>query len=51
METVPLSLATYEEVRSHANRYFIVAGHQTIAGESVVMSENGYSIVEKDHVA
>lgn len=51
METVPLSLATYDEVRSYPNRYFIVTGHQTIAGENVVMSENGYSIVEKSHVA
>jgi hypothetical protein len=50
METVALSLATYDEVRSHPNRYFIVTGHQTIAGECVVMSENGYSIVEKSHV-
>lgn len=51
METVALSLATYDEVRSYPNRYFIVTGHQTIAGENVVMSENGYSIVEKSHVA
>jgi len=48
METVALSLPTYEEVRSHPNRFFIVTGHQTIEGEDVVTtSENGYSIVEK----
>lgn len=48
METVALSLMTYEEVRSHPNRFFIVTGHQTIEGEDVVTtSENGYSTVEK----
>lgn len=48
MDTVALSLATYEEVRSYPNRYFIVAGHPTIEGEDVVTtSDNGYSIVEK----
>lgn len=50
METVALSVATYDEVRSHPNWYFIVTGHQTIEGEGVVTtSEIGYSIVEKGH--
>jgi hypothetical protein len=50
MDTVALPLMTYEKVRSHPNRYFIVTGHQTIEGEDVVTtSENGYSIVEKSN--
>jgi hypothetical protein len=48
---VALTLTAYEEVRSHPHRFFIVAGHQTIAGEDVLSTtEDGYSIVEKsDH--
>jgi hypothetical protein len=49
MDTVALSLRTYEEVRSHPNRFFIVAGHETIAGEDVLSTTDGYSIVEKGH--
>ena len=45
--TVSLTLPAYEEVRSHPNRFFIVTGHQTVAGEDVVSTEDGYLIVEK----
>jgi hypothetical protein len=52
LDTVTISLTTYEEVRSHPSRYFIVTGHETIEGEDVVStSEDGYSIVEKDNDA
>jgi hypothetical protein len=49
MDTVSLTLPAYAEVRSHPNRFFIVTGHQRVAGEDVVSRrEDGYSIVDKN---
>ena len=47
MGAVSLTLSTYEDVRSHQNRFVIVTGHPMIPGEKVVAEGDGYSIVEK----
>lgn len=48
-EAVMLSIAEYEEVRTHPRRFVLVAGHED--GESVheriVEAEGGYAVVEK----
>ena len=52
-ETVMLSLDDYEAVRAHADRFFLVAGHEN-AGEPeerVLEAEQGYAVVEKIGVA
>jgi hypothetical protein len=48
-ETVMLSLADYEAVRAHAERFFLVAGHEDpeAAHERVLEAEQGYAVVEK----
>jgi hypothetical protein len=48
-ETVMLSLADYEAVRAHANRFFLVAGHEDAeaAHELILEAEQGYAVVEK----
>ena len=44
-----LSLADYEDVRGHADRFFLVAGHEDAEGahERILDAEQGYAIVEK----
>jgi hypothetical protein len=48
-EIVMLSLADYEAVRAHANRFFLVAGHEDpeAAHERILEAEQGYAVVEK----
>jgi hypothetical protein len=48
-ETVMLSLADYEAVRAHSDRFFLVSGHEA-AGETrerVLETADGYAVVEK----
>jgi hypothetical protein len=48
-ETVMLTLVDYEAVRAHADRFFLIAGHED-AGESqerILEADEGYMIVEK----
>jgi hypothetical protein len=48
-ETVMLSLADYEAVRAHADRFFLIAGHEAAeeTQERILEAEAGYAIVEK----
>ena len=48
-EIVMLSLEEYERVRSHANRFLLVAGHEDdeATHERIIEAERGYAIVEK----
>jgi hypothetical protein len=48
-ETVMLSLADYEAVRAHADRFFLVAGHEDAeeTRERILEAEQGYAVVEK----
>ena len=48
-ETVMLSLADYEAVRAHANRFFLAAGHEDAeeSQERILEAEQGYAVVEK----
>ena len=47
-ESVPLTHAEYEEVRSHPARFFVASGHEDLsAGEVVVEDLGRYTIVEK----
>lgn len=51
-ETVMLSLVDYEAVRAHADRFFLIAGHD--AGESherILEATQGYAVVEKTGTA
>ena len=52
-ETVMLSLADYEAVRAHADRFFLVAGHEAAAEtqERIVEGGDGYAVVEKTGTA
>ena len=52
-ETVMLSLDEYQQVRAHANRFLLVAGHEDPdpTHERVVLAGNGYDIVEMIGVA
>ncbi len=52
-EIVMLSLADYDAVRAHANRFFLVAGHEDAeaAHERILEAEQGYAVVEKVGVA
>lgn len=44
---ITLSLATYEEVRAHPERFFIAPGHEIPDVEDVVERRTGYWVVEK----
>jgi hypothetical protein len=47
-ESVPLTHAEYEAVRSHPARFFVASGHEDLtAGEVVVEELSRYTIVEK----
>lgn len=48
-ETVMLSLSDYEAVRAHANRFFLLAGHEDAeeTKERILEAEQGYAVVEK----
>jgi hypothetical protein len=48
-ETVMLSLGDYEAVRAHADRFFLIAGHEA-SGETqerILENADGYAVVEK----
>ena len=47
MDRVELTLREYEEVRSHATRFFIVPGHEVTAVERVVEQNPRFAVVEK----
>jgi hypothetical protein len=52
-ETVMLSLADYEAVRAHPDRFFLIAGHEA-AGETqerILEGADGYAVVEKIETA
>jgi hypothetical protein len=52
-ESVMLTLADYEAVRAHADRFFLIAGHEA-AGETrerILEAADGYSVVEKIGIA
>ena len=46
-----LSLADYEEIRSHPSRFVVVPGHELSEHELVVAAQNGYLVVEKQGLA
>lgn len=48
-ELVMLSLVDYEAVRAHAERFFLVAGHEDEEEtyERILEAEQGYAVVEK----
>jgi hypothetical protein len=48
-ETVMLSLADYEAVRAHADRFFVAIGHDGDGetDERTLETERGYALVEK----
>lgn len=48
-ETVMLSLADYEAVRAHADRFFVASGHDDVEEpqERTLETEQGHVLVEK----
>jgi hypothetical protein len=48
---VEVTLADYEQVRSSPRRFLVVPGHETPEIETVISSEPGYLIVEKQDAA
>jgi len=48
-----LTLDDYESVRSHSDRFFLVAGHEDDEAEHerIIEAEQGYAIVEKTGAA
>jgi hypothetical protein len=47
IETVPLRISVYEEVRANPVRFVIKPGHEIEAIERVVAEDGGYAVVEK----
>lgn len=47
VEEIDLTTAQYEAVRSSAERFFIVPGHESPEVERVVERHDGYDVVEK----
>jgi hypothetical protein len=47
-DRVALTLEEYEHIRADGTRFFVVPGHQDIAVELVVETQEGFVIVEKD---
>ena len=47
IETVTLTVAAYESVRSDPNRFLVTTGHEIPEIEVVVDVRQGYSIVQK----
>jgi hypothetical protein len=50
-ETISMSMAEYERIRSSPTRFPIVAGHDFPEIEGVVEVADGYAVVEKKGVA
>jgi hypothetical protein len=51
VERIPgVPIAEYEAVRSHAERFFVVEGHQRDDIESVLEERAGYLVVAKEGV-
>lgn len=49
LDAVSITLQEYEEVHSHPQRFLVVSGHPTTAGERMIEDRDGYWIVEKGH--
>jgi hypothetical protein len=49
LDAVSVTLREYEEVHSHPQRFLVVSGHPTTAGERMLEDRDGYWIVEKGH--
>jgi hypothetical protein len=49
LDAVSITLQEYAEVHSHPQRFLVVSGHPTTAGERIIGDCNGYWIVEKGH--
>ena len=47
IETIPLDLATYEDIRSNLNLFVITPGHELLHIERVVDQNERYLLVEK----
>jgi hypothetical protein len=46
-QAVPLSIKEYEAIRAHANRFFVVRGHELAEIEKTVGENGSYVVVEK----
>jgi hypothetical protein len=46
-EPVRLTLAEYEEVRSHPTHFAIAVGHEVVDVERVLLENNRFAVVEK----
>jgi len=46
-QRIGLTLAEYEEVRSHPRRFVVAVGHESPAIEAEIVRRDGYSVVEK----
>lgn len=46
-ESVELDMEEYERIRSHANLFVVVTGHELLEVDRVVDQGNGYVLVEK----
>jgi hypothetical protein len=46
-QTVMLSLADYEAVRAHADRFFVALGHDKDTHERTLETKQGYALVTK----
>jgi hypothetical protein len=44
---VEMTLAEYEDIRSHPRRFLVLPGHQVPDAETVLENHVGYSVVEK----
>lgn len=53
MAEVPLGRDAYEQVRAHARRFFVAAGHETAGDDDALVVErrDGYSVIEKQAAA
>jgi hypothetical protein len=51
IDRVDISLAEYERVRAHGDRFVVAPGHQDLAIETVIERHDAYLIVEKQGLA
>jgi hypothetical protein len=50
-ETIELTIVQYERLRDHPRRFVVVPGHQVMDAETVILSTDGYLVVEKQNEA
>ena len=50
-ERLSLTLKEYERVREHGTHFLLVAGHEDIEVEQVIVVHDNYVVVEKDGIA